>query len=183
MKITKHASVIAAVILLSSSVLWAQGSASSSGMVKKNSFGLGFGIPYGVLGINLDVNVAPNLNLSAGVGTTVLAGVGYNFGIKYFFIPIERKFRPRISAYYGVNSMLVKEYIGIDKEDEGEAYLGLSVGIGAQWMWGKTKSNGLDFDIMYLATSSLDVDELRKEGFDVEESGKVKFSIGYRHTF
>ncbi len=179
----KHISVIAMMVLLSSSVLWAQGEPISSSEMKKNSFGLGLGVPYGIFGANLDLNVAPNLNLSGGVGTTVFAGIGYNFGLKYFFTPIEQTFRPRISAYYGVNSMVLKEYIGWNKEDEGESYTGISLGIGAQWMWGKTKSNGLDFDIIYLATSGIDVDELRDEGFDVEEPGKVKISIGYRHAF
>ncbi|MCK4427073.1 MAG: hypothetical protein KAW16_01165 [candidate division Zixibacteria bacterium] len=180
----KCVSVIAMVmILLSSSMLWAQEPVESSAIFKKNSFGVGLGIPYGVLGANVDVNIASNFNLSAGVGTTVFAGIGYNIGLKYFFTPVERTFRPRVSGYYGVNSVVVKEYIGIAKEDEGETYTGLSLGVGGQWMWGNTKSNGLDFDIIYIATSGLDVDELRDEGFDVEEPGKVKISIGYRRAF
>jgi hypothetical protein len=150
---------------------------------KKNSFGLGLGIPYGALGVNIDINAGSNLNLSLGIGTTIFAGIGYNVGFKYFFTPIERTFRPRVSAYYGINAIVLKEYIGIDKEDEGESYTGLSIGAGAQWMWGKTKSNGLDFDIIYIATTGYDVDKLKEEGFDVEEYGKVKISIGYRHGF
>jgi len=170
-------------ILLSSSVLWAQEESVSSPEMKKNSFGLGLGIPYGVEGLNLDVNVASNLNLSGGLGTTRFAGIGYNFGLKYFFTPIDRTFRPRVSVYYGVSSVLSKQYFGIDKEDEGDSYTGLSLGIGAQWMWGETKSKGFDFDIIYLATSSFDIDKLHDEGFDVEEPGKVQISIGFRRSF
>ncbi len=160
-------------ILLSSSVLWAQGESVLAPEIKKNSFGLGLGVPYGVLGANLDVNVAPNLNLSAGIGTTVLAGIGYSFGLKYFFMPIERTFRPRISAYYGVNTVV--EYIG---GGDNESYVGINLGIGTQWMWGKTKSNGLDLDIIYIATTGLDAEEM-----GIEEPSKVKLSIGYRHAF
>ena len=52
-----------------------------------------------------------------------------------------------------------------------------------QWLWGKTKWGGLDFDIIFIATSGLDVDKLRDEGFNVEEPGKFKIFIGYRHAF
>lgn len=151
--------------------------------IKKNSYGLGLGIPYGIEGLNLDVNVAPNLNLSGGLGTTRVAGIGYNFGFKYFFTPIDMTFRPRVSAYYGVHSVLVTHYIGIDKEDEGDRYTGLSLGIGVQWMWGKFKLGGLDFDIMYLATSNFDIDKLNAEGFDVGEKDKIEISIGFRYAF
>ena len=180
----KHVSVILVMIIfLLSSVSWAQESATNSGMLKRNSYGFGFGIPYGVLGANLDLNASPNLNLSAGLGTTILAGIGYNVGVKYFFTPIEKTFRPRISAYYGVNAAVEKTYIGISKEDEQETYAGLSIGIGAQWIFGKTKMSGFDFDIIFIATTGLDIDELRAEGFNVSEPGKVKISIGYRRMF
>ena len=174
---------VVTIFLLVSSVAWAQEPSTDNSSLKKNSFGLGLGIPYGVLGGNVDVNIAPNLNLSIGLGTTILAGVGYNVGIKYFFAPIDRTFRPKVSAYYGINSAVLKEYYGIDKEDEGEAYAGFSIGGGAQWMWGETKSQGLDLDIIYIATTGYDADELREEGFDVEELGRAKISIGYRRAF
>jgi len=152
-------------------------------MYGKHSFGVGFGIQYGIIGANVDVNIARNLNVTAGLGTTVFAGAGYNLGLKYFLTPLNRTFRPRIAAYYGVNAIIVKEYVGITKDDEGENYTGLSLGIGGQWMWGETKTNGLDFDIMYLATTGWDLDQLQAEGFDVDEPGKVRVSLGYRHAF
>lgn len=177
----KYISIVIMMILLSSSVMWAQGEPALSSEMKKNSYGLGLGVPYGVLGMNLDYNIAPNLNLSGGLGTTLFAGIGYNFGLKYFFAPIEKTFRTRVSAYYGVNSMILKQY-GY-KDDEGESYTGLSLGIGGEWRWGETKSKGLDFDIIFIATSGIDYDELRDEGFSFEEAGKVKISIGYRRAF
>jgi len=70
----RHVSVIAMImILLSPSVLWTQENWRSPPKKQKDSFGLGYGIPYGILGLNLDINVTPtipipNLNLSGGAG-------------------------------------------------------------------------------------------------------------------
>ena len=114
------------IIFVLSSVIYSQ--EPSQVVFKKNSFGVGLGIPYGILGGNIDINVAPNLNLSAGIGTTVLAGIGYSFGFKYFFMPIERTFRPRVSAYYGVNTAI--EYIGGSKDNE--SFTGVNIGAGFQ---------------------------------------------------
>lgn len=170
--------VIFIISMLLSNFLFAQEEKS------ENSWGIGFGIPYGVLGGNIDINIAPNFNLSAGLGTTIVAGLGYNVGVKYFLSSIENSFRPRISAYYGVNAAVLKEYPSLlDKEDDGEAFTGVSLGVGAQWMWGESKTSGLDFDIIYLASTGLDIDKLKDEGFMVDEPGKIKISIGYRHLF
>ena len=51
---------------------------------------------------------------------------------------------------------------------------------------GETKSNGLDIDIIYGATTGYDIDELTEKygsRYTIEELGKVKVSIGYRHSF
>jgi hypothetical protein len=146
-----------------------------------SSYGLGLGIPYGVLGCNVDREIAPNLHLTGGIGTTILAGVGYNAGLKYYLVPPGQSFRPRVSAYYGINSMVYVE--GPWGYEESESYTGLTLGVGAQWMWGKTQSNGIDFDIMYIATSSWDLDELERYGIEVEEPGNIKISIGWRHAY
>ncbi len=204
----KHLITLTALVLLAATAYSSQLPSGKQGIMKMNSFGVGLGIPYGVLGASVDVNVAPKLNVTLGVGTTVLAGIGYNFGLKYFFTPPNRTFRPRVSAYYGVNSMIQVQgsLTGpnnhwsskddtVDPQaasqqawrssvlDDAESFKGFSLGIGAQWMWGKTKSNGLDFDIMLIATTGLDVDEFRAAGLDVTEPGRVKISIGYRHSF
>ncbi|NQU05599.1 MAG: PEGA domain-containing protein [Calditrichaeota bacterium] len=90
-----------------------QSSEIEGSLLRKKSIGLGIGIPYGyVLGLNLDINVAPNLNLSAGLGTTIQFGPGYNFGLKYFLTSAENTFRPRVSAFYGVNFMFWAERSG-----------------------------------------------------------------------
>jgi len=158
-------------VLLLTSVVYSQSAPEVT--LKKNSFGVGLGIPYGVLGANVDLNIAPNLNFSAGLGTTVVAGLGYCAGIKFFFAPLKKTFRPRIGVFYGTNTAI--EYIG--SSEDNKSFAGLNIGLGAQWMWGRAKVNGMDFDIIYIATTGLDPEE---EG--VEDPGKIKISVGFRHA-
>lgn len=147
---------------------------------KQHSFGIGLGIPYGILGANVDYRIASNLCVSAGIGTTVIAGIGYSAGLKFYFVSPENKLRPRISAFYGVNSAVEKK----GGSDPGkESFSGLSIGAGIQWMWGVSRSNGLDFDLFYLATSGLDIDKIRDQGYSVSDPGNVTFSVGYRRAF
>lgn len=134
----------------------------------KHSIGIGLGIPYGILGLNLDINLVNNLNLSAGLGSTIRAGAGYSIGFKFFLTPIDNIFRPRVSAYYGINTIVVFE----GNEDLNKAYRGLSLGLGAQLLWQKTK-NGFDFDVYYIATSEADVSGLRR----------VAICLGFRRAF
>lgn len=174
-------------VLFLSSALRSQEPDADSPTFKKNSVGVGLGIPYGIIGANVDVNVLPNLNASAGLGTTVMAGVGYNFGLKYFFTDLGRAFRPRVSAFYGINAAteITKIYIGAggSSSTETQTYTGLSLGIGGQWMWGESKSFGLDFDVIWMATTGLDINKLRNQGYSfVEEPGKVKISLGFRYA-
>jgi len=129
-------------------------------------------MPYGGVGGNVDINVAPNLNLSAGAGTMIVAGLGYNFGLKLFFTPPTKTFRPRVSAYYGTNTVV--EILGSSSNNE--VFSGLNLGIGEQLMFGQSQLNGMDFDIMYIATSGANKAELDK-------AGRVKISVGYRRAF
>jgi hypothetical protein len=171
-------------VLVVTSTAVAQDLETSPQTFKKNSIGVGVGIPYGVLGSNWDINIAPNLNVSGGFGTTVFAGMGYNFGLKYFLRSVEHKFRPRVSGYYGVNSMIVvQNQFGIT--DDGTSYAGLSLGFGAQWMWGSSRTSGLDFDLMYILTrGGFDdaLSDLTTRGYEVSDPGKIKVSVGYRRS-
>lgn len=141
---------------------------------KEHSFGLGLGIPYGVIGINLDQKLFYNLYASVGTGRALSIGPSYSLGMKCFFNSVEYSFRPRFSAYFGTN--------GYD-EDKDESYTGFSLGLGFQYMYGKSKSNGFDIDIIYIAKSGLDFNFLRGEVFGVEhKDGNLSISIGYRHA-
>ncbi len=149
---------------------------------KQNSFGAGLGIPYGGIGVNVNINLVSNLYFTAGMGTTVFAGVGYCAGARFFFTPAHQSFRPRASAFFGTTTIVEKEYP--DGETDDESYPGIVLGIGSQWMWGKTKSNGLDFDLLYIAYNEYESEDLRAEGFiPAGESSDFKISIGYRRAF
>lgn len=147
------------ILTISSPSILAQNSASP--LKKKHSFGLGFGIPYGGLGANIDFNILKNLYFTGGLG--YIGTAGYNFGVKYFLVSIKSNFRPEISAYYGVNTL--EEILNGWKANHG-----VSFGIGAQRMW---RNNGLSLDIIIIAYSK------RK----IEITDRIKISIGYRRAF
>lgn len=134
----------------------------------KHSLGVGVGLPYGTLGVNLDICILENLSLSSGLGSTIYAGPGYASGLKYFLADAKSIFRPRLSCYYGTNSILIYE----DKKDLNKAYSGISAGLGAQLLWQKTK-NGFDFDLFYVATSQS----------NLELKNRVVVAIGFRRAF
>lgn len=151
-------------------------------IAKKGSIGAGLGVPYGILGFNAELAVHDYINLSAGLGTTVFAGLGYGLGAKGYFKPIGEKWRPRVSAHYGVNSLIMLD----DDWDTSEKFAGLVLGLGIQGMFGINRNHGFDFDIVYLATMGdlYDrVDQLEKSGYTVNERGRVRVSLGYRFGF
>ncbi len=181
MHIIKRVCVIALVISLSSSVLWAQETAPPSYKFKRNSIGLGAGIPYGILGLNFDVNIVQNLNLSIGTGGTEKVGFGYSAGFKYFLASIEEKLRPRVSAYYGINTVIETEYFSSDgSQDETKSLEGFSFGAGIQVMYGKSKRNGFDFDFIFIVTRG---DYKYEGGSPSDKPNRVNISFGYRHAF
>lgn len=121
---------------------------------KIGSFGVGFGIEYGVCGFNIETNLTNHLALSAGIGSTIFAGIGYNIGSKFYFSKTGKTWRPRIEVYYGTNSMLMTD---IDLTDlvpgayyKVQTFKGFTVGLGQVWWLGIRKRNGLSFDILYL---------------------------------
>lgn len=178
-------------------MLAAVASAQETAQKERSSIAIGLGVPYGVLGVNVDIGVAPRLALSGGVGTTVLAGMGYNFGAKYFLASQESSFRPLVGAYYGTNALAEVQstsqyddpyYKGAsgaksaawssNTPDDFTSFSGLSLMLGAQWMWGASRTSGLDLGVVLIASTGLDAEQL-----GVEEPGRVKIALGYRRAF
>ncbi len=143
----------------------------------KNSWGVGAGIPYGITGVNVDYNIIANLDFSFGVGINPLSGFCYSIGGKLHFASNEKKFRPRISCYYGTNTMVEEP----DDIDDFTNYDGVTAGVGARIAFGK--QHGLDFDLMYIVSTEADIDELEDEGYDVSGMDDIKISVGYRRVF
>jgi len=133
------------------------------------SVGAGFGVPYGTLGINLEINLLPYLSLSGGLGTTVYAGVGWSAGARGYFRKPGPMWRPRISAFYGINAVYAED-LG---NPNNKSYPGVTIGLGQMILW---KRHGFDLDIMYVVNSRIDNEH-------PEDYSKVKINIGYRFAF
>lgn len=152
----------------------------------KGSLGAGLGVPYGILGANAEYEVAQQLCVSGGIGTTILAGTGYSFGLRYYLNEAGNSWRPRLSAFYGTNAMI--EVIELSGEDFQEQYSGLTLGIGQKWLLGERHRHGIDLDLMFLATRGdfdHDMDVLEEQGYQLDDigTGQVKLSAGYRYNF
>lgn len=131
--------------------------------------GAGFGVPYGILGVGLEINALPYLSLNGGLGTTIFSGVGWNVGARGYFRKPGPVWRPRISAFYGIN--------GIYAEDFGHpanaSYTGVTVGVGQLFLW---QQHGFDLDLMYIINSEL---------YDAIPGDyvRIKINVGYRFAF
>ena len=132
--------------------------------------GLGLGIPYGLLGGNLEYGFNDYVAATGGLGITP-GGLGWAVGARAYFADTG-KVRPRISAYHGVVAILeTKNWWGGDSEYDtltGEAF-----GIGLEW----TMPSGfmLEFDLLAV---NVDIPENA-----TDETGKVKLSIGFSRYF
>lgn len=87
---------------------------------------VGYGIPYGTIGINGEFGL-PRVTITGGIGyaqyINTKGRLGFGLGFKGYFVKNERKLRPRLGIYYGLNN--------IYEEDEKETpTYGPSLGIG-----------------------------------------------------
>lgn len=177
----KKITLLLTIVLLSFTAINAQ-------IAKIGSIGIGIGVPYGVLGFNGEVAVHPNFSLSAGVGTTVFAGIGYAVGTRAYLFPAEKVWRPRFSLHYGVNSTIAVQKSSGALPSDGKKFSGLTVGIGTLAMFGERRKNGFDFEVAYLATTGgleNEIDKMNASGKyeHINMPGKIKIIIGYRFGF
>lgn len=149
---------------------------------KKGSLGLGFGTPYGGLGINADVYFFDSVALSAGVGSFGYTA-GYELGIKYFYGSSQKTWRPQLLLFYGINGIILVDRD--PEEDIREAFPGFTIGLGSQFMFGKKRQHGFDIGVLYVLSSGMfkRMDELEQQNYLFEEVNRFKFSLGYRYAF
>lgn len=155
-------------------------------IIKTNgSVGIGLGVPFGVFGGCLELN-SPTGHLSGfvGLGTTILAGMGWSVGVRAYLNDFYSSFQPRVSLLYGKNSLLVIEKTDYfdTKDTEFEAGEGINVGAGFKWMFGETHSWGIDADLFYMATSTLDsrIDQLKKMNpTKTKDLSRIDISFGF----
>jgi len=156
----------------------------ATGLLANEDFdiGLGFGIPYGMSGVNAEYYLIDNLSISAGLGATLVAGVGYDIGVQYYFGNKGDGWIPRISAHYGTNGVIKTNYRFSD--EEGESFDGLSAGIGFKNVRG---NSSWAIDLYYVVTSDMfdRVNELEALNYEVSTYGpeKIRLGIGYSYSF
>ncbi|MEI6089492.1 MAG: hypothetical protein WCR42_03495 [bacterium] len=145
---------------------------------KIGSFGIGFGIPYGFYGLNADFQVVGNLNVTAGIGHTLIDGIGYSAGLRYCFLDAEHVWRPRITVNYGVNNLLLVE-------DLVKKYYGWNIGAGCRFMFGALGKTGFDADLIYVTSNEVfaDAEKLEKLGYKVSGLDRFQLSLGFRFGF
>lgn len=138
---------------------------NSPSFAKDVSFGAGFGIPYGLLGANMDYIVNDTLDITFG------AGLGFGAGIKYHPLTTLKEFR--ITTFYGTNATLTNS-----ATDESETFNGLNIGIG----YGSLNS-GWDIDLIVIINSDIDdeIDKLQAQSIAIEDynDNEIKISFGY----
>jgi len=137
----------------------------SSTYANEFSVGAGFGIPYGILGANIDYKLNETIDMTAG------AGLGFGAGIKYH--PFNSIKELRVTTYYGTNASLTNT-----ATDETERFNGLNIGIG----YGSLKS-GWDIDLIVVINSDIEdeIDKLNAQSIPIEDynDNDVRISFGY----
>jgi len=139
------------------------------------SIGLGYGIPYGTLGMNCEFNTIFPTEEKVFDYFSITAGFGYfSGGIKYVFglrgYPLGRKgnWWPRISIYYGTVG-IYKTYYGKHKNASGPAF-----GAGVVWM--SAKKISIDIELQY-RIPSIPAGYVKKEGVDITLSAGVQYNF------
>ncbi len=161
--------------------------------VKKQSYGstgsvgLGFGIPYGLLGVNFDLKLFSVLYADAGIGTGIFVTPMYSAGLKCYLRSGSYKFRPRLLASYGTASMLYVENSSGDVVVR-RSFNSVCLGAGFQYALDITNAFAIDFDVIYIVDDSAleaKVAELSSQGYDfqVNATGNIKVSLGIRYIF
>jgi len=68
-------------------------------LMKKVSFGTGYGPTYGNLGLNSEIDLFNNeCSLSLGFGLSSENNICYNVGTKFYFNTVENIFRPGLKS-------------------------------------------------------------------------------------
>lgn len=155
---------------------------------ENGSVGAGIGASYGLVGGSVDIPFSENLYGSVGLGNA-FGELGYNAGVRYYLADANRTWRPRLVVNYGTIGVVQTEtcFFDLCSDEEYEAFVGTSFGVGQSVAFGSNHSHGFDIDLLYIADDGgrdERIKELEDEGFELK-SGKSKalFSIGYRFNF
>lgn len=148
------------------------------------SWGVGYGMSYAYLGVNIDYRLAPNLYLTAAIGTGIY-DAGLAAGGRYYLLPaLFETARARVSVMYGPYAGITHTPAAANSKHS-EAFAGLAVGVGVL-MFGEN-NEGFDFDIYYTNTRAAKrrYDHFVDAGESVGRDGldPINVALGYRRRF
>lgn len=129
----------------------------------------GLGIPYGVIGCNLEIKPCEYVGLTGGIGISP-DGLGWSLGSRVYLMSKEARVRPRLGIYYGTNTYI--EYFN----GTYEAKKGTSAGFGMD-----IKINdrcAIDTEIINILSYE-DEDDPRI----ISDDSHIKISVGFRKAF
>jgi len=139
------------------------------------SIGLGYGIPYGTLGMNCEFNtifpteekVFDYFGITAGLGYFT-GGIKYVFGLRGYPLARKGNWWPRISIYYGTVAFY-ERYDGTHKNASGPAF-----GVGIVWM--RAKKILIDIELQY-RIPSMPAGYVKEEGLDFTLSAGIQYNF------
>lgn len=150
----------------------------NSGFISSKDFSiaLGLGIPYGVLGPTVNYRAIDEVEVFVGKGTW-----GTSWGARVY--PISQLPRARLSAFYGVNTIVGScSNDSCDIMEDGYSGWNLGAGIGPE-----VGISGWEFDLIYILDQGGyedDLDEAREAGYELkEEKATFQVAFGYRWNF
>ncbi|MFH0774683.1 MAG: hypothetical protein V2A53_04205 [bacterium] len=131
---------------------------------KPNKISLGVGIPYGMLGWNLEIE-KNRFAVSGGVGRDISGLMGWAVGVRAYLNEPTKTFRLRAGCFYGIVAGVWMEsytyYWGTGEHEHKEYkrnYPGFAPSLGFEWRYGENLS--LEFDLLH---PIFDKDKIKKD--------------------
>jgi len=162
-------------------------SVSEEKIRSKLSVGLGYGVPYAGVGINVDAHIYKAIYLTAGLGTANFKMPLFDIGGKFYLRKGNYKWQPRLTANFVSYGSV---YTNNDNPDTKilDYFFSPTVGIGQLWTFGISKSLGFDLDFHYVIDQRKyydAIDNYASEGIYVRNYRFMKytFSAGVRYVF
>lgn len=155
-------------------------SSSTQAFDVSNNIGAGIGIPYGLFGVNyeLELNIVDSFAVgpSIGLGSTIVAGTAAQYGVKMHFLDRRSLVRIGLSYWNAVNTVVKTG------SESWEAKRGNVVAADIRFQFGRKRNNGLDIYVLKILSPTKS--DLEDEGYNVTSYGSpIKFGIGYVHRF
>lgn len=148
-----------------------------SSQKSSTSLGIGLGLPYGGIGLNIGTYFTDNFSVFGGIGYQ-FAGVGYNFGVLKDF-PSQSQTQFYLTGMYGTNAGIVVD--GASEFDK--LYTGATIGLGVKLNSRKTEGNFWNIGLLVPIRSSefkRDEDAIRNNpNIELGNTLPIAIVVGY----